>query len=113
MKTATITLRDEHSGRDSRLLWARLTADGDLVIEGHDVGPGVEGFWGDGLLEYEWILTVRASNVPRLIAAFGGRDGDPVLPLLSARFAADDQCASKQFLDDQGVPLEFWSRVGD
>lgn len=109
----TITLRDERAGKDTRHLWARVEASGDLVIEGQDLGPGVESFWGAGLSEYEWTITVRAPDVPKLIAALGGRDGDGVLSLLAARFREDDRYASKGFIEEHAVPLEFWSRVGD
>ncbi len=112
MPTA-ITLREDHTGHDVRRLWARVDANGDLLIEGQDLGPGVASFWGAGSSEYEWIITVRAPHIPSLVAALGGRSGDDVLSLLAGRFRDDDRCASKSFLEERGVPIEFWSRVGD
>ena len=113
MKSETITLREQCSGKDSRHLWARITEDGDLIIEGQDFGPSVEEFWGAGLSEYEWDITVRAPHIPKLITALGGKDGDNVLSLLAARCSENDKYASKSFLEEHGVPVEFWSRVGD
>lgn len=109
----SITLRAEHSDKNVRQLWARVAANGDLIIEGQDLGPGVEAFWGAGSSEYEWTITVRAPHVPSLIAALGGGSGDDVLSLLAGRFRDDDRCVSKSFLEERGVPIEFWSRVGD
>lgn len=113
MKSETIVIREEHSGKGSRYLSARITENGDLSIEGQDLGPGVEEFWGAGFREYEWIITVRAAHFPQLIAALGGMDGDNPLSLLAARCSEDERYASKSFLEDRGVPIEFWSRVGE
>jgi hypothetical protein len=113
MNPALVTLREERSGRDVRRLWASVTAAGDLLIEGQDLGPGVEAFWGEGQSEYEWCLTVRAANLPALLKALGGQPGDSVLQLLSARFTEDEQCASPRFLQQHDVKHEFWNRAGD
>lgn len=113
MTPQTITLRNERTDRDSRHLWARVTGDGDLTIEGADRGPSVARFWGEGHSEYEWVITVRAAHVPTLIAALGGSVGDQVLPLPAARFGEDERYVTKGFFEERGVPIEFWSRVGD
>ena len=110
---AIVVLREEHSGNDSRYLRAHLTEKGDLSIEGHDLGPSVEKFWGGGLDEYEWDITVRAADFPRLIAALGGTGRDDVLSLLAARCSESERYASRGFLEQQGIPIEFWSGVGD
>ena len=49
-----VTLRDTRDEGGSRHLSASLKGDGTLIIEGQDLGPGVEGFFGSGLTEYEW-----------------------------------------------------------
>ena len=86
---------------------------GDLHIEGHDLGSGVGDVFGGGMREYEWVLTVRAAYLQRMISVLGGHEGDDVLLLLAARCAEDQRYASKSFLEEQGVPVEFWNRVGD
>lgn len=108
----TITLREEHSGEDSRYLRAHLSEKGDLVVTGHDMGPGVENFWGQGRWEYEWRITVRAPHVPKLVAVLGGREGDDVLALLAARGPDAAEYVSREFLEKHGIPVEFWNWVG-
>jgi hypothetical protein len=113
MSSEEITLNEEHTEQNSRHLWASITEDADLMIQGQDLGPTVEQFWGSDLSEYEWNIIVRSPDIPRLIAALGGKDGDNVLSLLAARCSESEEYASKSFLDEHGVPAEFWSRVGD
>ena len=113
MTSRSVVLRQDRTPGDFRGLTARLTAGGDLSIEGQDLGSSVEGFWGPGLTEYEWAITVRAREIPRVVAALGGKEGDDVLTLLSARCSENEHYASRTFFEQQGIPTEFWSRVGD
>src|SRR5580765_1541537 len=82
-----VTLRNQKSGADRRLLCAVLTPDGDLRIEGQDLGPAVAEIFGEGLSEYEWDVVVRAANVPQAVVALGGAPGDDVLVLLAERYS--------------------------
>ena len=113
MTSETIVLREEHSAGGSRYLQARITETGDLRIEGQDLGRDVEAVWGAGLREYEWVITVRATHLPQLIAVLGGMDGDNILSLLAAKCSEDDRYASKSFLEEKGIPIEFWNHVGE
>jgi hypothetical protein len=113
MRSRTVVLREEHKTGDFRGLTARVTEEGNLSIEGQDLGSGVEGSWGSGLTEYEWTITVRASEIPRVVAALNGKEGDDVLELLSARCSENEWYASRTFFEQHGIPTEFWSRVGD
>ncbi len=106
-------LRNEVSGRDRRSLWAVVTPDGDLRIEGQDLGPDVERIFGVGLTEYEWDVVVRASNVPQAVVALGGAPGDDVLTLLQQRYSGPAAGEAERRLEAAGVPTEFWSRIGD
>ena len=108
-----VNLRHEVSGRDRRNLWAVVTAEGDLRIEGQDLGPEVERIFGEGLTEYEWDVTVRAANIPQALVALGGAPGDDVLMLLQQRYSGPAAGEIEQRLEDAGVPTEFWSRIGD
>jgi hypothetical protein len=56
-----------------------LTDDGDLVFEGQDLNPPMK-----DIDEYEYDITVRAADVPVVVAALGGSPGDDVLALLVA-----------------------------
>lgn len=108
---SVVTLRESTDGGGSRHLWARRTTAGDVVIEGQDVGGGVEEIFGEGIREYEWTWTIRAANVPALLGALGA--GDDVLTALGRRFSGDRAADLYGFLEDHGVPFEAWSRVGD
>jgi hypothetical protein len=113
MKPNVVVLRNERSSKGSRHLSAHITEAGDLKVEGHDLGPGVEEVLGAGVTEYEWTIVVRKRHLPRVIAALGGEENDGVLSLLAARFSVDEQCASKAFLEQHGVPVDFWNRAGE
>jgi hypothetical protein len=106
-----VTLRDFRDADGPRHLWARMTPEGDVVIEGQDLGDGVEKVFGAGIREYEWVWTVRAPHVPALLAALGA--GDDVLAALRARFSDERASGLRPFLDQHGIPVDAWSRVGD
>jgi len=105
-----VVLRDTSDRGGSRHLTARLAPSGDVVIQGQDLGSGVEGVFGSGLSEYEWAWTIRAANVGKLAQAL---DTEDVLEGLQAQFGGDRSSELASFLERAGVPVEFWSRVGD
>ncbi|MBI1296296.1 hypothetical protein GC175_15175 [bacterium] len=106
-----VTLRDTRDEGGSRHLSATLKEDGTLVIEGQDIGPGVEGVLGSGLIEYEWVWTVHPSAVRTLKLALACDDG--LLAALQDLFSGDAAAALQSFLDDNGIVYERWSRVGE
>lgn len=113
MSDRHVVLRAERDEDGVRHLGARLTAGGDLVVEGQDVGPGVERFFGEGTTEYEWTHTVRAADLPALVAALDGDPGDDVLTLLERRCSGDDAAELSRLLGPDGpVPADRWSRIG-
>ena len=73
----TVTLRDEVDGPDSRHLWAHLDQEGNLHIDGQDLGPRTAIVSSDG--EYEWFQTIKKSELPKLIGLLGGRPEDDIL----------------------------------
>lgn len=106
-----VVLRDERLERDSRYLELRLEANGDVVLDGQDLGPAVEDFWGGS--EYEWTITVKAPNVPILRAALGvGSDAD-ILTEAKRRFEGAASRGFEDLLKTREIPVERWSRVGD
>ena len=70
--SARVVLRDVRDERGTRHLGARRRDDGGIVIEGHDLGRGVE-VLGPGLSEYEWVWTIAPDAVPSAIEAIGAQ----------------------------------------
>lgn len=104
-----VVLRQSRDEDGSRYLAATLDGAGDLRIEGQDLGDGVERIF--GMREYEWVWTVRAADLPALRAALDGRAD--LLAALQHRFSGEQAAGLKAFLDENEVPHESWSRVGD
>ena len=113
MAARTVDLRRIDGDGDFLRRWVPLDDDGDLRVEGQDLGRTVEEIWGDGLREYEFIRTVRKEHVPLLIDALGGQPGDDVLDLIEQRFAGQGTNELEKLIQEHDVPNEFWSRVGD
>jgi hypothetical protein len=91
----------------------RLLEDGSLRIEGHDMGGGVEDFWGQGLDEYEFYRTVPPDGVQSLREILGLEADDDLLGDLHARFGRPGGTYElEQLLQAHGIHTEFWSRVG-
>ena len=107
-----VTLRDLDDADGTRFLEAEWRG-GAIVIEGRDVGPGVERFWGEGNRRYEWETSIGPEAIPAMIAALGGAPGDDPLALLKARYDAGDAIDPGIHLQNAGVPVEKWSSVGD
>lgn len=104
-----IVLRDEQAGEDHCFLEARITSQGDLVIEGQDLGPAVESVFGKGYREYEWQRTIRQAHIPLLSSALGARNDEDILAVLGRVSEAEiDRCFA-----DSAIPCQWWSRIGD
>ena len=105
-----IILRDIRESGDMRHLEARLNDSNDLVIAGQDIGDTVQELLGGR--EYEWAWTIRAQDLPRLLTVLSAADGD-VLAALGRRFSGNDAANLGSFLEENEIPHERWSRVGD
>jgi len=110
---ASIVLRDYRDERGRRYIGARREPDGSIVIDGQDLGRGVESAFGTGLTEYEWTWRVEAAAVPAVVVALGGSDGDDPLPLLAEWSAAHGGMDPGSHLKEAAVPIAFSSRIGD
>jgi hypothetical protein len=108
-RPATLVMRD--STDDDGTMWRAVTlgGDGTLTIAGHDVGPGVEQFF--GCREYEFTRRFSKQEtiaVCRLLGIDRKRD---LLAGITERFASTTEL--EQRLASQGLAGEFWSRTGD
>ncbi|HTU69524.1 MAG TPA: hypothetical protein VMF11_04310 [Candidatus Baltobacteraceae bacterium] len=112
-------MRHERTSTDWRSLSARLGPEGDLIVEGQDLGKGVESLFGYN--EYEWTLTVAAVDTPKLLAALKRGQGPfdllrcrrGLLDALRRRFHQSTASQLEPFLKENGVPYSFWNSIGD
>lgn len=104
-----VVLRSEGSRRSFRRLTATLRDNGDLVVEGHDMGPDVQSALGG--VEYEWVWTVKARHMPALAQALGGHKD--VLTELKNQFSGEKASGLATFFQTQGIRFESWHWVGD
>lgn len=105
----TVTLRDERFGEDRRNLWAYLDDEGNLHIDGQDLGPGTAPVSDDG--EYEWFQTIAAADVPRAVVLLGGEAGDDPLALLKRAWTGTRSYDLERLLAESGIPIRrsTWS----
>jgi len=106
----TVILRDERSDADRRSLWAYLDDEGNLHIDGQDLGPSTAPASGDG--EYEWFRTIRAEHLQRLVITLHGLVGDDPLDLLEARWSGARSYELERLLREGEIPTEFFSWSG-
>ena len=59
-----VTLRRYKDQGGHRYMGMRRTSNGGVFIEAQDLGKGVREYWGAGIGEYEWTITIRGSDVP-------------------------------------------------
>ena len=92
-KIARIVLKDQRSpDGELRKLEAYVEDNGDLVLEGYDLGDTVEEWWGDA--DYEYWRRVERQDVPRVL-----------LELIKDRFESDTAFA--EWLKEKGIPNKF------
>ena len=94
MKISEIKLIESKSDRISIHLSARIKENGDLVLEGQDLGEFVKERFGDS--DYEYSLIVKAEYKDTIL-----------LNLIQERFADDSEF--RGWLDEKQIPCEFWS----
>lgn len=105
----SVVLRNERDDLDIRYLSASLTKSGSLLIEGHDLGPKVEEIL--GYREYEWTLTIQASEISALLNAL--RTEGSLLHALKESFSNKNAGNLEVFLKEHDISYEFWNRIGD
>jgi hypothetical protein len=87
-----LTLYEERSAGEYSFLGARLLENGDLILEGQDIGDAPERFFGER--EYEYQHTVDARDVPAVL-----------LWLIKERFTSDIDF--RTWLQEHGIPSRF------
>lgn len=102
-------LRDERSEGDLRYLGATYSSEGNLVIEGQDLGNAVEAAF--GYREYEWTWTIARADLPKLAAALD--TSSDLMAALEKRFDGPAAAGLAAFLQERQIPYQSWSRVGD
>jgi hypothetical protein len=105
-----VTLRDEHNGEDHRHLSASLDSNGNLVIEGHDLGPGTAMISSDG--EYEWTTTVAAGDIGRLLELLGAARDANILDVLVASYTGRGSYELETIIRESDIEVERWSWSG-
>ena len=97
-------LRSEQSGDDARYLWAYTDDEGNLHIDGQDLGPATAPVSSDG--EYEWFQTISAADVPQLLALLGGDPGSDPLDVLEAGYTGRRSYDLERVLRTGGVRVQ-------
>lgn len=107
--TRQVTLRDERSGPDSRHLRAYLDDDGNLHIDGHDLGPSTAPVSTDG--EYEWFEKISAHDLPKLLTLLGAPPDADVLAVLERQWSGDKAGDLETLIRKHGfkVKTSVWS----
>ena len=80
---------------------AEITNDGRLQIAGQDL-RAMGG-------EYEYFLTIEQADIPRVVAALGGAQGDDVLPLLQANGEIIYHAGEQTWLKSLDIEPGFFS----
>jgi hypothetical protein len=106
-KGRQVQLRNEQDGPNSRFLWAYLDDQGNLHIDGQDLGPKTGPVSDDG--EYEWFKTIRAEDVPKVVTLLGGSTGDDVLDLMEGRYTGEASGDLEKRLRESDIKTEFYS----
>ena len=103
-----VVLLEERNGADTRSVWGSLAENGDLVISGHDIGPGVERVFGSD--EYEFSHTVPSDYVLPFLQILGATKVTDVLTALR-HFGGPryEEITDALETAKQSMPIRFWS----
>jgi hypothetical protein len=103
-----VTLRDV-GGMNARYLWAYLDDQGNLHIDGQDLGPATAMVSGDG--EYEWFQVIDAADIPRVVRLLDGKPGTDILDLLEQKWTGGQAGVLEQRLQQSDIPIKrsTWS----
>ena len=91
-----IALREERTKEDFSTLVAKIEENGDLMLEGYDLGESPKKFWGDS--DYEYWRTVEKKYKDTIL-----------LWLIKERFNSDSDFSD--WLEEKGIPSKFMSWI--
>ncbi len=103
-----VVLLEERNGADSRSVWASLAENGDLIISGQDICPGVERAFGSD--EYEFSHTGPSDYVLPFLKILGATKVTDVLTALRA-FGGPryEEITNALETAQNSMPIRFWS----
>ena len=104
-----VTLRHEVDGPDTRHLWAHVDQEGNLHIDGQDLGPKTAIVSADG--EYEWFQTIDRSELPKLSGVLGGKPKDDILDVLEENWTGPQASELEALLRESDIEVDrfVWS----
>jgi hypothetical protein len=105
----TVVLADVRDENGTVWRAVTLNEDGSLAISGHDLGRGVERFFGCGEYEFERLLSAPAVKALYELLTVPA-DAD-LLAAIADRFPSGS--GLEAFVRDHGIESQFWNRVGD
>ena len=104
-----VVLFDEKSDRININVIACIEDNGDLRIDGCDAGPLVKKLRGD--YDYEYIITVKQTDLPRLCKALGTIETE-LLSSIAEKYSGEKAFSRfKKFLETQDIPFDFFTWV--
>lgn len=102
----SVALRDERRGADTRHLWAYLDDEGNLHIDGQDLGPATAPVSDDG--EYEWFCTVRREDLPMLVRLLGEPADADLLNVLQRKWSGARSYDLEKVLRESGIKVALF-----
>lgn len=90
--------------RDGLYVWASRSESGGVTINGQDLrsGPGGSG-------EYEYAVSIPVEDVPIVVKALGGSEGDDVLELLRTNGEMIVRRGERTWAKEIGVSAKLWN----
>jgi len=103
-----VVLLEERNGADSRSVWASLAENGDLIISGQDIGPGVERAFGSD--EYEFAHTIPFNYVKPFLEILGAtKVTDALIALRAFGGPRYKEITNALETAQNSMPIRFWS----
>jgi hypothetical protein len=100
-----VILRNERSGLDTRHLWAYLDEEGNLHIDGQDLGPATAPVSDDG--EYEWFSTISHQDLPQLMGLLGAPADADLLDVLERKWSYARSYELEKVLRESGIKVDL------
>jgi hypothetical protein len=103
--TRTVLVKEVH-GPDRRHV-DLIVSQGFIRIEGQDIGPSVEDFWGSD--EYEWAWKIDLANEAALRELLAIPPSETLIDGIVSRYSGDNYFNLSQLLSRAPFETNFWS----